>query len=357
MTIVYILAAILIFGFLVAIHELGHFTAAKVCGVRVNEYSIGMGPAIWQKQKGETLYSLRLIPAGGYCAMEGEEENSDDPRALNNKGFWAKLLVFVAGSATNFIAGFLMILLLSAGASEIQTATITGFAPDYPKAQSGILQVGDRFLSVDGEKIYIAPNVGTLMGMNTDGTFDLVIDRDGQRVTLRDVHLEVGTYLNPEGNPYSGFGIYLRDFEPATFGSRVAYSWHNAIDFARLVRLSLKMMVTGQASVRDMSGPVGIVNTMTEVGKQSASTAEAIENIVYIGALLAVNLAVMNMLPIPGLDGGKVLFLVINAVSMALFRRQVPEKFENYIHLGGLALLLLLMALVTFSDVWKLFQR
>ena len=356
MTIVYILAAILIFGFLVAIHELGHFTAAKACGVRVNEYSIGMGPAIWQKQKGETLYSLRIIPAGGYCAMEGEEESSDDPRALNNKGFWAKLLVFVAGSATNFIAGFLMILLLYAGAQGFYTSRIVAFAPDCPLEQAGGLQVGDRILSIDGERVYVYSDVSLLLGMNTDGTFDLVLDRDGRRVTLRDFPMERREYLDQNGNPYTGFGLHF-GAEPANFGARVAFSWNNAIDFARMVRLSLKMMVTGQASVRDMSGPVGIVNTMTEVGKQSASTAEAIENIVYIGALLAVNLAVMNMLPIPGLDGGKVLFLVINAVSMALFRRQVPEKFENYIHLGGLALMLLLMALVTFSDVWKLFQR
>lgn len=356
MTILYILAAILIFGFLVGIHELGHFTAAKACGVRVNEYAIGMGPAIFQKQKGETLYSLRLIPAGGYCAMEGEEESSDDPRALSNKGFWAKLLVFVAGSATNFIAGFLMILLLYAGATGFYTPRIVAFAPDCPLEQEGGLQVGDRILAIDGERVYVYSDVSLLLGMNTDGTFDLVLDRDGQKVTLRDFPMERREYLDQSGNTYVGFGLHF-GAEPATFGSRVAFSWHNAIDFARMVRLSLKMMITGQASVRDMSGPVGIVNTMTEVGKQSANTREALENIVYIGALLAVNLSVMNMLPIPGLDGGKVLFLLINTVSMALFRRQVPEKFENYIHLGGLALMLLLMALVTFSDVWKLFQR
>ena len=138
-------------------------------------------------------------------------------------------------------------------------------------------------------------------------------------------------------------------------GDRLANSWNNALDFARLVRLSLKMLVTGQAGLRDLSGPVGIVSTMTEVGQSSANVAAAIENIAYLAALIAVNLAVMNLLPLPALDGGKIFFMVVNAISMALIKKQIPLKYENYIHFAGLVLLLALMALVTFSDVWKLF--
>ena len=138
-------------------------------------------------------------------------------------------------------------------------------------------------------------------------------------------------------------------------GDRLANSWNNALDFVRLVRLSLKMLVTGQAGLRDLSGPVGIVSTMTEVGQSSANAAAAIENIAYLAALIAVNLAVMNLLPLPALDGGKIFFMVVNAISMALIKKQIPLKYENYIHFAGLVLLLALMALVTFSDVWKLF--
>ena len=141
---VYILAAILVFGVLIAVHELGHFMAAKACGVRVNEFSIGMGPTLWKKQKGETQYSLRLFPVGGFCAMEGEEEDSDDPTALNNQGFWAKLLIFAAGAAMNFIAGLLIILVLYADAQAFYVPVVAGFADGCPLESADGLQEGDR---------------------------------------------------------------------------------------------------------------------------------------------------------------------------------------------------------------------
>lgn len=355
MTLLYILASILIFGFLVVIHEFGHFITAKACGVLVHEYSIGYGPALLQKERGETTYSLRAVPLGGYCMLEGDEEHSDDPRALNNKTFWQKLVVFAAGSAMNFLAGLLIITLLYAGAQGFYTSRIVGFAEGSPLEENG-LQVGDRIVSIDGERVYVFNDVNMLLDMNTDGTFDLVVERNSQKVKLPDFPMERREYLDRQGNPYVGFGVFF-GVEKATVGSRLATSWNSALDFVRLVRLSLKMIVTGQAGLQDMSGPVGIVDTMTEVGKQSANTREALENILYIGALLAVNLAVMNLLPIPGLDGGKILFLVINAVSKLLFKKQIPLKYENYFHLAGLALVLLLVVVVTFSDVWKLIQR
>ena len=142
--------------------------------------------------------------------------------------------------------------------------------------------------------------------------------------------------------------------EEATVGSRLRYSWNNAVDFVRIVRLSLQMLVTGEAGLKDVSGPVGIVSTITDVGEQAESASAAVENIAYLAALLAVNLAVMNLLPLPALDGGKIFFLVINAIGMLLFKKQIPAKYENYIHFAGLVLLLALMAVITLSDVWKL---
>ena len=166
--------------------------------------------------------------------------------------------------------------------------------------------------------------------------------------------MEKAEYLDQNGQPYTGYGL-LFGVKEATVGDRLANSWNNALDFVRLVRLSLKMLVTGQAGLRDLSGPVGIVSTMTEVGQSSANVAAAIENIAYLAALIAVNLAVMNLLPLPALDGGKIFFMVVNAISMALIKKQIPLKYEDHIHFAGLVLLLALMALVTFSDVWKLF--
>ncbi len=350
---VYILAAILVFGVLIAVHELGHFMAAKACGVRVNEFSIGMGPALWKKQKGETQYSLRLFPVGGFCAMEGEEEDSDDPAALNNQGFWAKLLIFAAGAAMNFIAGLLIILVLYADAQAFYVPVVAGFADGCPLESADGLQEGDRLLRIDGEKVYVYSDISLLMGLNKTGAFDLQIERNGEVITLRDFTMERREYTDQNGKTYTGYGLYF-GAEEATLGRKLSYSWNNAMDFARLVRLSLQMLVTGQAGVKDLSGPVGIVSTMTQVGEQAATTRAAVENIAYLAALIAVNLAVMNLLPLPALDGGKIFFLVINAVSMQLFKKQIPAKYENYIHFAGLILLLALMAVITFSDVWKL---
>ena len=150
----YIIAAILIFGVLIAVHELGHFLAAKACGVRVNEFSIGMGPAIFHTTKGETEYSLRLLPIGGFCAMEGEDEESDDPRALERQGFWKKLLIFVAGAAMNFLTGLLIMICLYAGAQGFYTAEIVELDSAFPQQGENGIMVGDVIWAINGERIY-----------------------------------------------------------------------------------------------------------------------------------------------------------------------------------------------------------
>ena len=286
--------------------------------------------------------------------MEGEDEDSDNPHALYRQGFWVKLVIFAAGAFMNFVTGLVILLILYSGAKAFYDPTITAFADGCPLEAENGLQVGDTLLSIDGERVYMYSDVGLLLGLNQDGTFDLVVRRNGEKVTLTDFPMEKAEYLDQNGQPYTGYGL-LFGVKEATVGDRLANSWNNALDFVRLVRLSLKMLVTGQAGLRDLSGPVGIVSTMTEVGQSSANVAAAIENIAYLAALIAVNLAVMNLLPLPALDGGKIFFMVVNAISMALIKKQIPLKYENYIHFAGLVLLLALMALVTFSDVWKLF--
>ena len=353
--IVYIIAALLVFGVLIAVHELGHFMAAKACGVRVNEFAIGMGPALWKKQKGETLYSLRAFPVGGFCAMEGEEEDSDDPAALNNQGFWHKLIIFAAGAAMNFLAGLVIIFCLYAPAKGFYQPVISGFAEGCPLESADGLQTGDRIVSIDGEWVYVYSDINLLFGLNKTGVFDLTVERDGQRVQLKDFAMERQTYADQSGNEYSGYGIYF-GAQAATFGDKLAYTWNNAVDFVRMVRLSLQMLLNGQAGLRDLSGPVGIVSTMVQVGEQAETTRAAVENIAYIAALIAVNLAVMNLLPLPALDGGRIFFLFVNAAAMLLFKKQIPSKYENYIHFAGLILLLALMVVLVFSDVGKLIK-
>jgi regulator of sigma E protease len=352
---IYILAAILIFGILIAVHELGHFVAAKLSGVLVNEFSIGMGPCLWSRQRGETRYSLRALPIGGFCAMEGEDEESDNPRALSRQGFWKKLVIFAAGAAMNFLTGFLIILLLYSGIKSFSTNRLVGFAPEFPQEESG-LEAGDVILSANGERMYLLSSDLDLMAtLDGDGKMDLVVKRNGEKVSLPDVPLQYDAYTGPDGKTYNGYGLLL-GVEDATVLSRLKISWLNAVDFVREVRLSLQMLLSGKASMNDVSGPVGIVSVITQVGEKSENAKAAAQNILYFAALIAVNLAVMNLLPIPALDGGHILFLILDEIALRLIKRRIPGKYEAAINLVFLIALLGFMAVVTFHDVYKLIR-
>lgn len=353
---IYILAALLIFGILIAVHEWGHYIAARICGVTVHEFAIGMGPKLYQKEKKGCLYTLRALPIGGYCALEGEEEESDDPHSLNNQGFWKKAFIFAAGALMNFLVGFLVILILYANAAAFRTAEITGFYDGCPYQGEDGLQQGDILYSIDGHRIYLFSDISLFFSRGNGQTFDLVVLRDGEKVTLEDFPMVPVDYTEEDGTTFTGYGLKLAGVEEATLWAKLRVSWYNAIDFVRIIWLSLGDLFTGAAGMEDLSGPVGIVSTISEVGEQSATVLDAVYNIAYLGALIAVNLAVMNLLPIPALDGCKIFFLVINAVAMLLFRRQIPAKYENYIHAAGFFLLMGLMLMVTFQDVFRLIR-
>lgn len=349
----YIIIAILLFGFLVAIHEFGHFITAKAFGVRVNEFAIGMGPALFSKQKGETLYALRAFPVGGYCAMEGEDEDSDDPRAFGAQKAWKRLVILAAGAFMNFLAGLALILLLFSGAKSFPAPVLSGFMDGFPLEGEQGLMAGDRIVSINGERIYLYNDVTMFLGRGSGESYDIVVERNGKRIVLNDFPLELREYT-VEGQTVTRYGLYFA-YEDATLGVKLRNSWYNAIDFVRLVRISLTDLVTGNAGIKDMTGPVGIVDTITQVGSQSATVRIALENILYFGALIAVNLAVMNLLPLPALDGGRIFFLLINGVWMLLFRRRIDPKYESYVHVAGLVALLALMVVVTFNDLVRMF--
>lgn len=350
---VFILISILVFGVLIAVHELGHFAAAKLSGVKVLEFSIGMGPAIISREKGETLYSLRLFPIGGYCAMEGEDEidgQSDDPRAFSRASAWKRFLILIAGAAMNFVAGLLLIGLLYTQTAGFVLATFDNYIEGYGLEECGLLP-GDIFVEVDGHRIYNYNNLSTYLSRCGD-TIDFVVEREGEKVVLNDVHMPLQQRLDENGNETWLRGFMVgRHVVPATFFNRIQYSWYTALDFVRVVWLSLGDLVTGVVGLRDLSGPVGIVDTMTQIGTQSATPRIAAQNIIYLAALIAVNLAVMNLLPLPALDGGRIFFLLLNVI----LPWKIPAKYEGYVHLVGMAGLLLLSLLVTLSDVGKLF--
>ena len=354
MSFVYILAAILIFGVLIAVHEFGHFLAAKACGVRVNEFSIGMGPQLFHKTKGDTEYSLRLLPIGGYCAMEGEDEDSDDDRALGRQVWWKKFIIFVAGAFMNFLTGLIIVICLYAGAQAFYTTEIVELNPDFPQQGEDGLMPGDTIYAINGERIYLKSDVSLIMGLGDTGTIDMTVLRDGKKL---DRTLTKQVYTDENGKEYEAYGFTYGGIVEATPLLRLQYSWYQTMDYVRIVRLSLQMLLSGAAGVNDLSGPVGIVSTITEVGKETEATegfGAALENILFFAAMFAVNLAVMNLLPLPALDGGRIFFLIINAAAMLLFRKQIPAKYENYIHFAGLILLLALMVVLVFSDLGKL---
>lgn len=347
----YIIIAIIIFGILIAIHEFGHFTAAKLCGVKVEEFAIGMGPALFKKQKGETVYALRILPIGGFCAMAGEDEESDDPRAFTNQGFWKKFVILCAGSFMNLVLGIVLILIMYAGAQAFVTPTIDHFMDGCPYEGTEAMQAGDTFYSIDGQRIYLVSDVPSFL-MRGDGVYDIVMLRDGEKVELKDFALTTKTYAEyANDGPKYGF---IFGYTEATFGTKLEYTWNTTLEFSRLVWLGLGDLINGKVGLKDMSGPVGIVDMMNEVGQQAESTKAAADNLLYISAFIAVNLAIMNMLPIPALDGGRVFLMIVTVIIEAVSHKKLDPKYEGYIHLGGMVLLLGLMALVMYNDITKL---
>ena len=351
MSILYLLIAILLFGLLVAIHEFGHFTVAKLSGIRVEEFAVGMGPALFSFTKGETKYALRCIPFGGYCAMTGEDGTSEDPRAFTNAAAWKRLLVLAAGSFMNLLLGFVIMFCLYADAQAFIAPKISAFMENCPYEATETaegLQVGDRFLSVDGHPIFISSDLTDFLDAGT--VHDIVLRRDGKRVVLKNYPIERVEYEGYESKMY-GFTL---GYDEGTLWNKLAYSGKMCCEFVRWVVDGLKQLVSGGASVKDLSGPVGIVGLMVDTGESAASASDGLYDIFYIGAFIAVDLAAMNMLPIPALDGGRIFCLLVTRIIELVTRKKPDPKYEGYIHGAGMILLLALMGFVLFNDVFKL---
>ena len=347
----YIILAIIFFGILIAIHEFGHFSAAKLLGVKVNEFAIGMGPAIFKKRKGETLYSLRCLPIGGYCAMEGEDEDTGDPRSFTMQPGWKRFIILVAGSFMNFLLGFLIVLILYSSAAGFYSPVIADFVDGYPYEGENALQVGDEIYSIYGHRIYFASNVTTILSRGGT-THDVVVIRDGEKIKFEDFALTPQEYEGYSGLMYGfSFGI-----EEANLWTTLKYSWYNTIDFVRTVWFALSDLVAGTVGVDELAGPVGIVDLINDVGQSAESTKMALSDIAYLGALVAVNIAVMNMLPLPALDGGRVFFLILNGLVHLVSRRRIPARYEGYVHAAGMVLLLGLSAYVMYNDIARLIR-
>ena len=340
-----ILFALLFFGVIIMIHECGHFACAKLFKVKVNEFSLGMGPALFKRKKGDTLYAVRLFPIGGYVAMEGEDDASEDDRAFNKKPVWQKMIIVVAGALMNLILGFiLMVLLLTTSTDLIGTNTIKEFYPDAVSLQYG-LQAGDRFAEIDGHHVWSELDLSFLMSRSQDGVFDFVVERNGEKVTLNDVHFAT--------EQQNGITLIQYDFiiigEQPGFLNIVKNAFTQSASIVRMVWLSVFDLVTGRYGMSELAGPVGTVDIIADVTAQAVSSG-SLTNLLTIMAFITINVGVANLLPLPALDGGRFLFLAIEAVR----RKPVNPKYEGYVHAAGLALLLLLMVVVTYNDIARI---
>ncbi|MFR1233905.1 MAG: M50 family metallopeptidase [Evtepia gabavorous] len=348
---VYIIVGILLFGLLIAVHEGGHFLTAKLLGVQVNEFAIGMGPALVSFQRGETQYSLRAFPIGGYCAMEGEDEENDNPRSFSNKSPWRKLIILAAGSVMNFIAGFVLVAILFGTAGSYVVPVVRDFMDGFSCAGAEGLQAGDRIVSVNGHRILSTPTCPPSSAPPPGRPWTWWWSGTGRRWSWMTSPPAPGLHRGRQ--TVKMYGIYF-DVEEVTFPGLMKQSWNTCWYFARAVWSGLVMLVSGQVGLDDMSGPVGIVSYLGEAGSQGGSIVAGLENVCYIIALIAVNLAIMNLLPIPALDGGRIFLLLVGELWFLLSGRKLNPKYEAWLHGIFFALLILLMVVVTFSDIWKL---
>lgn len=327
-----ILSAVL-FVLLIFPHELGHFTVAKAVGVKVNEFSFGMGPALFKKQKGETLYSIRLIPVGGYCAMEGEDGGSDDERSFANKPAWAKLAVLFAGAAMNLLIAVLVITIINLAVGTISTS-VAEVNKQGPAYEAGIRE-GDKILAVNGNEIKEWRDIGERI--SDSDKVEITYERDGECYTETMIPAEA-----EDGRKIVG----ITAGREHSFIQSVKYGFLGTGNMIKAIFESIRMLLTGEAPVSDLAGPVGIFSMVGQTREYG---------IMFFGFLVAfisVNLAVLNLLPLPALDGGRILFVLVRKISGG----RITDEMEGSVHMVGMALLLLLFVFATWNDIGRLFS-
>lgn len=342
----YILA-ILIFGVIIFIHEFGHFFTAKLCKIRVNKFAVGMGPKLLKKQIGETEYSLRLIPVGGFCAMEGEDESgeNDSEYSFNKKPVWQRIIVISAGAFMNLVLGFVLVVVMCCMSNAVPSTIVSDFSKesDVISAESyeSGLRIGDKIIEMNGMKIFTTSDLSYQLSSDNE-KYDIVVKRNGEKVELDDV-----IFFSEADNSKIDFRIKPLSKNPINI---LSYSIKETVSMGRLIWISLVDLVTGQYSVSDLSGPVGLVSAIGDAADAGENIKESALTLINLSVLITINLGIFNLLPIPGLDGGRLLFLIIEAIR----RKPVKPEHEGMVHLIGMGLLMVLIVVITFSDIKKL---
>ncbi|MGN0600106.1 MAG: M50 family metallopeptidase [Oscillospiraceae bacterium] len=343
-TLLSIIIGIFIFGIIVIVHEFGHYFTAKLCKVKVTEFAIGMGPVIYKKKGKETTFSLRLLPLGGFCSM-GEDEDSDDPDSFRKKPVSAKMAVILAGAVMNLILGFIISIVAMLVSGVGVSSRIVYFDENAVSPNYG-LQLEDTIERINGTKIFTARDITYLLSTDDDGIVDFTVKRNGERIELNGVRFPM-IIDETTGKTTLKYDFKVQG-ERITIKNIVPYSFNNAVYCGRIVLMSIRDLITGKYGLNDLQGPVGIVTT---IGSSVTDKGLDWDFLLQLAALITVNIGIFNLLPIPALDGGRFVFLVIEAIR----RKPMKAETEGMVHFAGLALLMLLMIVVTFNDIKNIF--
>lgn len=347
-----IILAILAFCIIIIIHEMGHFFAAKACGMKVSEFSLGMGPKILKKQGKETLYTVKLFPIGGSVQL-GEDEESDDPRSFRNKPVWQRMIVLAAGPIMNLILGIIVCAVAILVSGKVVSSEIAEFHENTITDQ--YLQVGDQIVEINGHSIWSSMDISyalqnSAMRASEDDeymSYSFKVKRNGETVALNNVNFALAK--DKSGSSSVVLDFYVRAYR-LNFGNVLEYSFKEAATYGRLVWISLIDLLRGTYGLNDLSGPVGTVTVISNTASASPDMKINIANLLSMIALITINLGIFNLLPVPALDGSRILFLVIELIR----RKPMKPEHEGMIHFIGFAALMLLMLVVTFNDIVKL---
>lgn len=341
MIVLYILLAIFIFGFMIFIHELGHFMFAKIFKVTIKEFSIGMGPKIFSKTgKDNVAYSLRLLPFGGYVAMVGEDEDSDDPNAFNKKSAWKRFIIILAGAVMNLLVGIIIMTILTATTPRFGTTVVGQFNENSTSIEQ--LQLNDKIIKVGNTRVNTASELSYEIMRKGYKPVDLTVIREGNKITLKDVEFPT---VSSQGVVFGAmdFRVYGED---RTFGTVVKNSFYSCKSTIKMIYDSLFDLITGRYGIEQVSGPVGITGAITDAAKTDAYS------LFYLIVVISMNLGIFNLLPIPALDGGSLLLLLVEMI----IRKPIPSKIEYAIKAIGFALIMGLAVIIMLKDIIFLFK-
>ncbi len=343
MNIWHILLTVLMLSVLILLHELGHYTMARTFSVPVSEFALGMGPKLfsWRSKKTFTLYSLRLLPIGGYVSMVGEDESSDDENGLCKKPVWQRMIITAAGAVMNLITGFVLMAIVVMMSSGLGGTTVAQFADGALTEQSG-LRVGDEILAIDGDRVFVAGDLSYEIMHDATEPVDVVVRRDGERIVLRDV---IFPSEIAEGIEF-GKADFATEREAKTFVNVVRHTFFRSISVVKMVWESLIDLVTGRYGVEHVSGPVGVTTAVSDAAQNGVGS------FLFLAVAIAMNLGVFNLLPLPALDGGRLLFQLVELIR----RKPLKPEVEGYVHFVGIVLLMGLMIAITFKDIVGLFS-